>query len=105
MLASSYVRRCIQQNVTEISKRREEYDSSDDVVEEIEIKERQILNAIVFFRAVACSNVQGLISSKCLREAFTLEDPKSAKGCLTYLSFWRFWDLRAEKLLVKCRRN
>ena len=33
---------------------------------------------------------QGLISSTCLRAAFTCSDPKSAKRCLTWLSFCAF---------------
>ena len=43
----------------------------------------------------------GSISSTCLQAAFTRAHPESAKICLTWLSFWRFWDLPAQKLCVK----
>ena len=41
------------------------------------------------------SDVQGSISSTCLRAALTPADPKSTRSCLIWLSFLRFWDLTA----------
>jgi len=37
-----------------------------------------------------------------LRAAFTCADPKSAKNTDNLTVFLRFWDLRAQKLLIEC---
>ncbi len=45
----------------------------------------------------------GSISLTCLLEAFACADPESVKRLTTWPSFLRIWDLRAQKIRVKCR--
>ena len=52
-----------------------------------------LVQKLLVKKVVKLTPGQGSISSMFLHKVFTHADPESAKSCLTWLSFWRFWDL------------